>query len=1195
MRKTAWIFVLSLVLAAAGHAQNITGSLAGRVVDPQGSAVPNAQVSVTEASKNLTVTQKTAADGTFLFAGLLPGTYSVSVEAMGFKKLSRPNIPLDANDKLAVGDLALEVGAVTESIEVTANAALLQTQSVERSATITGTQVENIEVNGRNPLDMAKLIPGVVSTANFSVGGIGGLNGLSVNGERASQNQLTINGIGDVDTGNNGQQNVVVSTDAISEFKILTGTYQAEYGRSNGAQIALVTKTGSEEFHGEGYWYHRNDSLNSNSFLNNARGLSRPLYRYNDPGYNIGGPVYIPKIFTRERHKLFFFWSQEWQRQLVPNTPRNVLVPTALERTGDFSKSIDLRGNPVTIIDPQSRSSANPNGTPFNGNVIPGPRLYAPGQALLNLYPLPNATQTSNFNYTSQLPGSAPRREDLLRMDYNVTDRVRFFGHYIADAQPNVTPYGSFVLGIQIPITTIANPTPGRSVAAGATIIISPTMTNEFNWGFTHNSILIDEAGDKLSSTTSGINLPVLYPSAVQKHYIPNVTFNSFNNGKISASPNLGTSNAPFVNYNTTIDISDNLTKVWNSHTIKAGIYMQRSRKDQTSFGAANGNYNFGDNPSNPYDSGFGLSNALLGVFNTFSQASNYINGQYRYWNIEEFVQDTWKLTPRLTFDYGLRTAWYQPQYDSSLQASTFVPSLYNPAKAPTLYQPAINPANGQRAAFDPTTGAYQPSFDIGLEIPGTGTPFQGICQAGTCVSKYLFPGSGLVFGPRFGVAWDVKGDGGLVVRAGGGMYYDRIQGNRVFDSVTNPPEAVTPTLQQNLVTALNPQNVLIGPPSLVAADPTGKVPTTYEYQVSVQSRLPWNMALDVAYVGTQARHLQNNRNLNWNQFGQCFLPQNQDPQRLASNPKALLGNNCLDANFLKPYFGFNNINLYESQSTANYNALQLNLQRRVRNGLFIGMAYTWSKSLGVAGNGISSTNDNMFVRPDRYNREANYGPTTFDRRQVLAINYVYDTPKSKYGNRFTRLVTDGWQISGVTQAMTGPPFNPGFSISGAGNQNITGSNTEPARIGVVAGCDPYTHLSDPFNRLNPSCFFAPSPGSIGLESGINYLNGPGLWNFDMALQKTFSIREKARLQFKIDAFNVFNHTNFTGYNSTLNFNAYPNTNGIVTGLPTLSSTTLGRLPNGSVNFNGFGSVTQPNPGALGYARILQTMIRFEF
>lgn len=284
---------------------------------------------------------------------------------------------------------------------------------------------------------------------------------------------------------------------------------------------------------------------------------------------------------------------------------------------------------------------------------------------------------------------------------------------------------------------------------------------------------------------------------------------------------------------------------------------------------------------------------------------------------------------------------------------------------------------------------------------------------------------------------------------------------------VTNPPESVSPTLNQNLVSSITPSNVLLGPPSLDVSDPTGKIPTTYSYNLAVQGRLPWGMTLDVAYVGSQSRHLQDNKNLNYNAFGQCFLPQNQDPQLQAANPTALLGNNCLPANLLKPYRGYNSINLYQSEETANYNAMQIQLQRRATRGLYVGLAYTWSKALSTAQSG--GTNDNSFVRPDQYNQEANYGPTSFDRRQLLAINYIYTTPKFEWGNRFTRLVTDGWQVSGVTQAITGSPFSPGFSISGATNQNITGSNTEGARIGVVKGCNPYTNSGDPFNALNPA------------------------------------------------------------------------------------------------------------------------------
>ncbi len=425
MRKlSASIVVLWFVFAFQGYTQTITGSISGRVLDQQGSAVIGATVTATEPEKNVTETIKTGDQGDFVFSALQPGNYSISVQAQGFKKLDQPNIALHANDKLALGNLNLEIGAVTESIEVSAQAALLQTDSVERSGTITGKQIENLEVNGRNPLALAPMLSGVVSTANFQVGGPSGIGSIYVNGNRGSANMLTINGIENLDTGSNGSQNVTVSMDSTQEFKILTGVYQAEYGRNAGAQISVVTKTGTDQFHGSGYWYHRHDDLNANSWLNNAKGLPRSLFRYNDPGYTIGGPVFIPKLLPQTKNKLFFFFSQEWQEQLAPNSVHNVEVPTALERVGDYSHSVDSSGKPVTIIDPSTSKA-------FPGNVIPPNRLYAPGQALLNLFPLPNVTGQVGYNYTSQTSNSQNRREDLLRVDYNVTQNLRIFGHYI--------------------------------------------------------------------------------------------------------------------------------------------------------------------------------------------------------------------------------------------------------------------------------------------------------------------------------------------------------------------------------------------------------------------------------------------------------------------------------------------------------------------------------------------------------------------------------------------------------------------------------------------------------------------------------------------------------------------------------------------------------------------------------------------
>jgi len=407
---------------------------------------------------------------------------------------------------------------------------------------------------------------------------------------------------------------------------------------------------------------------------------------------------------------------------------------------------------------------------------------------------------------------------------------------------------------------------------------------------------------------------------------------------------------------------------------------------------------------------------------------------------------------------------------------------------------------------------------------------------------------------------------------------------------VTNPPETVQPTLYYGFAQNINPSNILLGPPSLVAVDPVGKVPTTYNYQASLQTKLPWGMVLDTAYVGTQGRHLQDNRNLNGVSYGADFLPQNQDP---TLSPTALLGNSALPANFLRPLQGFGSVTVYEGASTSNYNGLQVGLNRRAANGLFVGASYTWSHTLTTASSDTSS------VRIDQYTRLFDYGNASFDVRQNFNLNYVYLSPSLKNSSNYlVKLATAGWQLSGVTNFRTGLPFTPGFSVSGAGSVNQTGSNTEGARIGVVAGCNPYTGASDPYNRLNAACFFAPSPGSLGFESGQNWLFQPGLINFDMSMQKEIAVvKERMHVQLRVDAFNVFNHANFNnGLSTTLNFNSYTtNAQGIVTGLPAITATALGRNANGSFNVTGFGTSSSAAPGAPGSPRVLQLVARITF
>jgi Carboxypeptidase regulatory-like domain/TonB-dependent Receptor Plug Domain len=1180
------VFVLLGCLPGVG--QTTSGSVSGTVVDSQGAIVSSATVVLTEVSKGLTFETHTNDAGGFVFAQTPPGNYTVTVEASGFKKLERTGVVLNANAALNIGGLAMEVGSVSESIEVHGAVVALQTDSAERSEALVSKQIENIAVNGRSPLDLAKLVTGVVSTADYEVASWSGLGSMSANGERANHNFMTIDGITAVDPGGNGTQNVTLSIDAVQEFRVLTGVYQAEYGRSAGMQVAYVTKGGTSEFHGSAFWYGRNNDFNANNWLDNRQGLPRPEYRFNDPGYTIGGPIFIPKLYPH-KDKLFFFWGQEYQRQIVPSSistgsldPNGiylVTVPTALERQGNFSQSVNSSGQPVVIKDPLS-------GAPFPGNIIPASRLYQPGIAALNFWPLPNTTGIG-FNYQSELSANNPRREDLLRIDYNLSSSLRIFAHWIRNVNPITGSYGEYPntnsIDANVPITPVVQNIPAWGPEIGATWIINPTTTNEFNVGASHHlQSIYPVSQSALTRTATGIDLPVLTPSAIQQDYMPALIFGGSN---LANSPEITTGDAPFSEDDTAIDVVDNFSKVHGTHLFKAGIFIERNGKNQYSFGLNNGSYNFGDTASNPYDTGFGFSNAALGVYNQFQQANTYLRGLYHYTNIEYYLQDTWKITQKLTLDYGLRMAWYQPWFDSSNQASTFVPKDWSLSQAPLLYQPAL--VGGQRVALNPVNGQTLPASDIGYLVPGTGSLTNGILQSNNGISRYLNNGPSWVFGPRLGVAWSATDN--IVVRAGAGIFHDRDNGNRFFNQVTNPPESTNSQLNYGFAQDIGTSGALLGPPTLYMVDPTAKIPDVVNYTFGVQSKLPKALVLDVAYVGSQSRHLQDNRDINAVPYGAAFLPQNQDPTLLAAQPNALLGQDALSANFLRPYRGYSDIILYETAATANYNSLQTSLSRRVSNGLFFGADYTWSHNLTTAGN------DTLYASFDQDNRKANYGNAAYDRRQVFRANYVYDIPRLINSSRILHGAVDGWQISGVTTFSTGAPYTPGFNMTGVGTDLsggllnntvtgtplLTGSYSGTARLGVLAGCNPNTGSGNPYNRINASCFTAPTVGSIGEESGQNVLTAPGLDEWDLSLQKAFTIRERVRTEFRVDAFNAFNHTQFTAINNVLNFSALP------TPKPTnLPYSAAGNL----VNENGFGTVS-----AVANPRILQLMLRIQF
>ncbi|PYQ74545.1 MAG: hypothetical protein DMG04_10090 [Acidobacteria bacterium] len=654
--RPALMALLFAAYPAVPHAQTTSASVAGIVQDSQGGILPGVTVTMTSRTQGNALTAVTDSGGRFVFPIVRPDTYTIQVALQGFKTLERTNLVVNANDKLSMGSLTLEVGGLTEEVSVTSRVVELQSVSGERSFTLESETLKNIANNGRALFNFATLVPGALSQ-NRGNTELGQVSSFTVNGQRPNSNNITIDGVANIDTGDNGGNMVTTNIDAVAEFKILTNAYQAEYGRAVGGQLQVVTKSGSQNFHGSGYWYGQRSAWNANSYLNKRETpeVPKPKTSRNDSGYTIGGPVAFPG-FNEEKKKLFFFWSEEFQRRTNPPTVHNARVPTALERRGDFSQSVDSSGDPFPYIRDFTTglpcSASDTRGCFQDGGVlgrIPQSRLYAPGLAALNIFPTANFSGGSGLNFTSQVPDQAPRREELLRMDFQPTDRWRITGRYMKDKEEILQAYGTTWAGNgsdQLPTPTLFIH-PGSNYLLSATGVLNSSTSLELSWGRAANSLNYQLQLQQLFRSNAGVSaLPLLFPQAVQADYVPWFVFRGPNGtGRTGNAGQYQTDRGPFTNKNVTHDVIANVTKVWSAHSAKAGFYYQNSFKPQSIFASFNSQIDFVDNSSNPFDTGFGYANAATGVFNSYQQASKYALPEWRYHNFEWYAQDNWKPT----------------------------------------------------------------------------------------------------------------------------------------------------------------------------------------------------------------------------------------------------------------------------------------------------------------------------------------------------------------------------------------------------------------------------------------------------------------------------------------------------------------------------------------------------------------------
>ena len=1168
--KTLSIFSASLVAALllplSALAQVTTGNVTGRVADASGGVIPNASVTLlSEVHGNRLAPVKTNSSGDYTFADVTPDRYTVEVTAPSFKTTKETGILVTGGDRVGVPLITLQVGGTTETVSVTAEATLVQTQSGERSYAIETTQIDDLPIDHSNFMSTVAFAPGVNGTARL--------------GSPNDENNIMMNGISAMDTGNNGQM-LNLNIESIGEVKVITQGYQAEYGRASGLQVTAVTKSGTNSLHGSGYGVFTNSDWNSRTWANQKNGTPQAYSYKSIYGYSVGGPVVIPKVYNG-RNKLFFFYAHQFQPSTIVSNGGgqvNLRLPTAQERVGNFSQTLDNNGKPVVIVQDQV------NKIPFSGGIIPASQLYAPGLAVLDQYPLPNITQTAGtaYNYTAK-PGSYNQLEQqpVIKVDYNLTSKLRFSGVLNEDRLRPVNQIGSLpgFNDVYTPYPYIIN----RAFTADWTV--SPTIVTEFTYGTIENQLTGGGSGGVPTDAASNRNntlsaFPNLYPQAgvLNTSYyayqvmsaakppiwdgksinlVPQFTWGSLIGG---APPNIAYPG--WLNINETHDYAASLTKIKGRHTIKAGAYLNHSYKAQNAgFNASfAGNVDFSNNSNNTLDTGYGYSNAATGVFNSYNQASKYIEGSMIYNQLEFYLQDNWKVSNRLTLDYGLRFVHQQPQYDQFDQMSNFFPAQFTAANSQVLYiagcsNGATTCSGNVRNAKNPITGAIVSGGTaansqalIGTPVPGVGNPLNGIVQAGHGIAKtdYLWPD--LVYAPRFGFAYDVTGKSSLVIRGGGGWFYDRPDGNTVFTNPANPPMATTQSLQTGMLQTLGAAGGLSPLPvaTLNTIQYNAKVPTTVNWNIGVQKSLPFQMVLDVSYVGNHAYNrfagLQggNTQNINQVPLGTAYLPQYQDPT-LA--PSTVPGADAYTSNLLRPYQGLGSISQNTTAFYDTYHSLQISVNRRYSHGFSIGANYTYGISL-KGNTGISQHYTYTGGVPVLWSGEAAYDKLFSNLDPVpnyLKVNSTWNIPGITSRGAFLHVITGDWQVSGVLTAQSGGAYSAGFSYQSNGsNVNLTGSPDFNARAivnlsQIGGGCS-----GNQFMQFNTAAVTGPTYNSIGEESGQNYLRGCATQIVDTSIVRKFhfwKFKESRTFEFRSDIFNTLNAAFITGRSSSITLN----------------------------------------------------------
>ena len=954
-------------------------------------------------------------------------------------------------------------------------------------------------MNGRNPIYLALLKPGVAggSVGTFDPDSVSN-GGFNVNGSRSDEYVVAVDGAIATRTRSSGSMLGAQDVDTIQEVQILTANYSAEYGRSSGGQIRFVTKSGTRNFHGDLVENFRNSALDSNSWTRNhspdpTQFQGPAPFRFNDFGFDIGGPVFIPKVINRDRNKLFFFYAEEWirRREGVTNTGT---VPTLAMRNGDLSELL----NPANVFFKKAVIINDPDtGKPFANNMIPPNRISHNGQALLNSYPLPTAgflQGTSNWIGTA--PHFSDTRKDTFKVDYMLSDKehLTFRGTHIPWHFDSPNEGSTFFL------TQALWSRPNRTAALSLTSTLSPSLINEFTLSANSDGLgdiaVNPGCGAPCRRSSYGINFPYIFPGTkIFNEKLPNVAVTGFTTTTDSPYPG---SWSGFV-----YAWANNTTKIIGNHTLKFGVFIERSgQNDHIQFTTAsapatineNGSFRFLDGSF----TGSGIGNALLGLFSDYSELGGKPITPWVATSFDWFAQDSWKATRKLTFEYGVRHSIWPPWHSRWGSLAEFLPQFYDRSKAPV-----VDPKGGFIVSGDQYDGIVLP----GCKVPDAEGNRFPILHTGQFDRLYHCLPEGLaqthygVFQPRIGLAYALTPKTAL--RAGVGMFANRTAINRDTALGGNAPFQPQQTVINGSADAPTGATPRLFPFTLTSQDPVFKIPVAWNWNGTFQREVGWGTTVEVGYVGRRGIHNQRKRNIN-----QLF-------------PGTIQANTGINVNALRPFLGLGILGLSENSGVSMYHGLQVSVERRFAAGFQFGLAYTLSRS---EDNGSSLTD----VLPDSYNDRNYYGRSDFDRTHVLILSSIYEIPFLKGSSSWSRRLLGNWELSGVFQAQSGTMFSVRKNVdyagvgAGSGNQfwNLVGDpSLEP------------TSFTDSATYFNKAAFAQPAAGTFGVQ-GRNLLRNPGFWNTDVGLRKEFYVTEAQHLQLRWEIFNLFNHPNWGGANS---------------------------------------------------------------